>query len=75
MSAAAIETNLPVRDIRVAVQETTDAYAVGETRTLDGRYDLPAGVQKEIRTDIGPLQDRREAQRFRTQVISAELAQ
>ncbi len=67
-------TNFPVTSIKVELAELSGPSTVARRTVLRGSYSLPAQQQTTVRTGIGPLQDPRMAQRFRSAVIAAEQA-
>lgn len=65
-------TSFPVKAVRVQLLEMVNANTVGKTKLLKQRFSLAPNQQIEINTGIGPFQDRREAQKFRSKVVVAQ---
>ena len=67
-------TNFPVKAVRVQLLEMVNANTVGQSRIVKRSFSLAPNQQIEINTGIGPFQDRRAAQKFRSKVIVAREA-
>ena len=67
-------TNFPVTNIRVELAELASPTTVARSAVLRGLYSLAPQQQKNIPTGVGPLQDPRQAQRFRSVVVAAQPA-
>ncbi len=67
-------TSFPVNGIRVELAELSGPNTVRQRMVLRGRHSLNARQQKTVGTGIGPLQDPRQAQRFRCIVVAAQPA-
>ncbi len=67
-------TNFPVKAVRVQLFEMVNANTVGQSRIIKRSFSLAPDQQIEINTGIGPFQDSRAAQSFRSKVVVARSA-
>ena len=67
-------TSFSVKAVRVQLFEMVNANTVGKSKLIKQRFSLEPNQQIEIKTGIGPFQDSREAQKFRSKVVVAQSA-
>jgi len=67
-------TSFPVKAVRVQLFEMVNANTLGKTTLIKQRFSLAPNQQIEIRTGIGPFEDSRAAQLFRSKVVVAQSA-
>ena len=68
-------TSFPVKAVRVQLFEMVNANTVGQSKIIRKSFSLAPDQQIDMRTGIGPFQNSRDAQRYRSKVIVARSAQ
>jgi predicted Zn-dependent protease len=68
-------TNFQVSSVRVQLIEMVDANTAGRSMIIKRSFSLAPGQQITYNTGVGPFQDSRAAQKFRTRVVAAQLAE
>ena len=68
-------SGVEVRNVQLELVEMRSALVAAGSRRISGPDRLAAGQRWGLKTGIGPLSDRREAGRYRVQVIAATPAQ
>ena len=67
-------TSFSVKAVRVQLAEMVNANTVGKSTLIRQRFSLQPNQQIDIKTGIGPFQDSRAAQQFRSRVVVAQSA-